>query len=465
MILNCEQLPHINRAFSGGASWIDYETSAPRGGTEVGTTSPKNPKSKERTISVKPRQPLSTNFIIDSTDPHTYSSGSLYHDPNSAEDHHHQRFDRFSSTTDGMNIRGSSHHYGQHSTSSNVFLSQHQHYDYQDEFPPSVSGGGGMNNVLSSSPVWYQSVPREGLGNSEELSPYDLSPGQGSTNWSSISQNQSTEQPINSIGLYQTIDGISDDSTLELAQRVLQYPISNEGSQQHSGAGNGHENGGGSGNSHPDVYIQDHRQQQQASNIHSLHQSHAWKEVEAQLMSNKCISIPGGGTLQSLHPMQPGQRSLSRTSIYSNNSSTSDRGSPSMVMLSNFDPANPSIPVQVNTSGGATATIPPTVVSIGASNFESSSPETTVRVGVQRSMEAVQCATRNYGNNGPRGRLVNPSLTHNMHELEIVSSVSSESTPLPRELHISSNLSETNVSHVSQDDKPIMNVKRKQSTD
>lgn len=463
MILNCEQLPHINRTFAGGASWLDYETPSSRGGTDVGATSPKHTKSKDRTISVKAMPPLSTNFLLDSTDPHSYPSGSLYHDPNSVEDHHHQRFDRFSSTTDGMNIRGSSHHYGQHSTSANVFLSQQQHYDYPDEFSPSV-GGGGMNNVLSSSPVWYQSVSREGLGNSEELSPYDLSPNQANTHWSSISQNQSADQPLNTIGLYQTVDGISDDSTLELAQRVLQYPISSEVAQQHGGAGTSHENGGGSGNSHQDVYIQDHRQQHnhQTSNIHSLPQSHSWKEVEAQLMSNKCISIPGGGTLQSLHPMQPGQRSLSRTSIYSNNSSTSDRGSPSMVMLSNFDPANPTIPVQVNTSAGAVGTFTPAVASTGASNVDSSSPETISSIGMQRSLEAAPGGIRNYGNNGPRGRLVNPSLTHNMDELEIVSS---ESTPLSRELHISTNLSETHVSLVSQGDTPQMNVKRKQSTD
>ena len=48
MILNSEQLPNINRTFGGGTSWLDYETTSPRGATDVNNLSPRNIKPKER---------------------------------------------------------------------------------------------------------------------------------------------------------------------------------------------------------------------------------------------------------------------------------------------------------------------------------------------------------------------------------------------------------------------------------
>ena len=475
MILNSEQLPHINRTFAGGASWLDYETTSPRAAADIATISPRSHKTKDRSISAKSMTPLSTNIFVDSSEPHPYPPSSVCHHSNLIEDHHHHhRSDRFPVSNDGMNIRGGSNNlFGNpHSASGNVFLSQHSHYDYPDEFSPNVGAAPSMNNPLSSSPIWYQSLSsREGLGSGEELSPYDLSPRQHNTHWSSFSQNQCTDHPLSSIGLYQNVEGINDDSTLELAQRVLQYPISNETSQnQCLSAIRGHENGVGGGNTNHEEYLQELRQphhNRQSNNLQPVsHQSHSWKEVENQLTTNnKCISIPGGGTLQALHPMQPGQRSLSRTSIYSNNSSTSDRGSPSMAMLSNIDPTNPTIPVQVNIGGGVAGSFPQGTVSVVGENHENSSLEPIHNSDVQRSLETLQSGSHHFGSNVVRGRLVNPTLTHNMDELEIVSSVSSESTPLSTEQNISSNLSETHVSNVYDGVKHSLNVNRKPSTD
>ena len=124
MILNSEQLPHINRTFPSSTSWLDYETPSLHAAAGVGTTSPKNTKSKDRAMSGKSIPPLSTNLLIHSNDPHTYSpADSLYHDPSLAEEHqHHQRFERFGSINDGMLSRGVGHSYGQNSTPSNIFV-------------------------------------------------------------------------------------------------------------------------------------------------------------------------------------------------------------------------------------------------------------------------------------------------------------------------------------------------------
>ena len=156
MILNSEQLPNINRTFGGGASWLDYETTSPRGTADIGTISPRNLKQKERPNSSKTMSSLSANLFLDSNDPNTaYASSPLY--PSSTEDHS-QRLDRFSGTitNDGMS-RGNNHHvFGHHSiaTPGNVFLSQPSQYDYSDEFSQHIGGGSNsMNNALSSSPI------------------------------------------------------------------------------------------------------------------------------------------------------------------------------------------------------------------------------------------------------------------------------------------------------------------------
>ena len=475
MILNSEQLPNINRTFGGGASWLDYETTSPRGTADIGTISPRNLKQKERPNSSKTMSSLSANLFLDSNDPNTaYASSPLY--PSSTEDHS-QRLDRFSGTitNDGMS-RGNNHHvFGHHSiaTPGNVFLSQPSQYDYSDEFSQHIGGGSNsMNNALSSSPIWYQSLSsREGLGSGEELSPYDLSPRQTNSHWSTFSQNQCTDHTLTNIGLYSNVEGINDDTTLELAQRVLQYPISNDSSQTNSGGGGRvQENGVTGGSNHLEIGASEHRLQhgssQQSANIaFQSHQSHAWKEVEGQLVTNnKCITIPGGGTLQALHPVAPGQRSVSRTSIYSNNSSTSDRGSPSMAMLSNFDPTNPSIPIQV--SGVNPGNFPQRVDSVGGSSNERPCLESVSSNGGQRSIESLQGMSHQFGANGARGtRVVNPTLAHNMDELEIISSVSSESNPLSTDQNISANLSEIRVSNVCDGGKNSVNKNRKPSTD
>ena len=89
MILNSEQLPNINRAFGGGTSWLDYETASPRGATDVNNLSPRNLKPKERPVSSKSMSSLSTNPYLDSNDPNVaYVPSPLYHNPNSADDHH-----------------------------------------------------------------------------------------------------------------------------------------------------------------------------------------------------------------------------------------------------------------------------------------------------------------------------------------------------------------------------------------
>ena len=136
-----------------------------------------------------------------------------------------------------------------------------------------------------------------------------------------------------------------------------------------------------------------------------------------------------------------------------------------MAMLSNIDPTNPSIPVQVNISGGIAGSFPQGTVSVGGENHEHSSLEPINNSDVQRSMETMQGGSHHFGSNVVRGRLVNPTLTHNMDELEIVSSVSSESTPLSTEQNISSNLSETHVSNVYDGVKHSLNINRKPSTD
>ena len=128
-----------------------------------------------------------------------------------------------------------------------------------------------------------------------------------------------------------------------------------------------------------------------------------------------------------------------------------------MVTLSNFDPANPSIPVQVNTGEESAGPGPSTRASFGVTNYETSSPEPTINIGMQRSLEVVSGERGNFNNRRYRGRLVNPSLTHNMGELEIVSPISSESTSVSRGLHISSNMPESDVS-----DKVPADVNRKQ---
>ena len=70
------------------------------------------------------------------------------------------------------------------------------------------------------------------------------------------------------------------------------------------------------------------------------------------------------------------------------------------------------------------------------------------------------------GANGARGtRVVNPTLAHNMDELEIISSVSSESNPLSTDQNISANLSEIRVSNVCDGGKNSVNKNRKPSTD
>ena len=482
MILNFEQLPNINRTFGGGTSWLDYETASPRGATDMNNLSPRNIKPKERPVSSKSMSSLSTNPYLDSNDPNVaYVPSPLYHNPNSTDDQHlSQRLDRFSGsiTNDVMSNRGSSHIFGHHSNSSgNIFLSPPSQYDYSDEFSPAVGGGGGnssMNNVLSSSPIWYQtSSNREGLGSGEELSPYDLSPRQTNSQWSSFSQNQCTDPSLANIGLYSNIEGINDDTSLELAHRVLQYPISNDVTHSNSGGDSrAQENGiSGSGNQH-DACGAENRQQhsniQQSANINSHnHHSHAWKEVENQLMTNnKCISIPGGGTLQALHPMAPGQRSVSRTSIYSNNSSTSDRGSPSMAMLSHFDPTNPSLPVQVSVCAGNQGNFSHTTDSIVGVDNERSLIDSACSNEAQRSAESFQGMSSQFGTNGMRGsRVVNPTLANNMDELEIISSVSSESNPLSTDQNVVSNLSEIQVSNSCDGPKKPENNKRKESTD
>ena len=476
MILNSEQLPHINnRAFGAGGSWLDYENTSPRGGADASTISPRSHKSKDRTPLAKSMTPVSTNTFLDSTDHPIYPPGSLYHNPNSVEDHHQQRLDRFQVTNDGMcSNRGSSQVFGQHSASGNVFLSQHLQYENPSEFSSSIGGSGGVNNTLASSPIWYQSVSREGLVGTEELSPYDLSPRQSIAHWPSFPQNQCTDPPLASTGMYQGVEGVTDDSSLEIAQRVLQYPISNEGSQQHCSAqdGRSHENGVDNEINRHDLYFPDHRVQQmhsqQASNhLHTISNSSSWKDVESQLMSNnKCISIPGGGILQALHPMQPEQRSVSRTSIYSNNSSTSDQGSPSMAVLSNVDPTNPSIPIQVDVSGGVAGGVTTHgIVSIEGSNNDYSSMESISSPGIDRALDSIQPHTRNLGRGGNQGRLVHPSLAHNMDELEIVSTISSESTLLSTEPNNSPTLSQNHISNLRESGKSSGNINRKTSTD
>ena len=482
MILNSEQLPNINRTFGGGTSWLDYETASPRGATDMNNLSPRNIKPKERPVSSKSMSSLSTNPYLDSNDPNVaYVPSPLFHNPNSADDQHlSQRLDRFSSSipNDGMNNRGSSHIFGHHSNSSgNIFLSPPSQYDYSDEFSPNVGGAGGnsnMNNVLPSSPLWYQTQSnREGLGSGEELSPYDLSPRQTNSQWSSFSQSQCTDHSLANIGLYSNIEGINDDTSLELAQRVLQYPISNDVTQSNSGGGSRAEENGmsGSNNQHETCGVENrlqHNNIHQSANINSHnHHSHAWKEVENQLMTNnKCISIPGGGTLQALHPMAPSQRSVSRTSIYSNNSSTSDRGSPSMAMLSHFEPTNPSLPVQVSLCVGNQGNFSHSTDSIGGVDNERSLIDSSSSNEAQRSAESYQGMTNQFGTNAMRGsRVVNPTLANNMDELEIISSVSSESTPLSTDQNVTSNLSEIQVSNSCDGSKKQENNKRKESTD
>ena len=481
MILNAEQLPNINRTFGAGASWLEYETTSSRGTSDIGTLSPRNLKPKERPISSKAMTPLSASLFLDSNDPNAaYASSSLYNNPHSAEDQHQsQRLDRFSGSlsNDGMSNRGTSHAFGPHSGSAgNVFLSPTSQYDYSDEFIPHISGGGGtstMNNALSSSPIWYQNLSsREGLGSGEELSPYDLSPRQTNSQWTSFSHNQCTDHPLTNIGLYSNIEAINDDTSLELAQRVLQYPISNDGSHSNSGSARVQENGISGGSIQHENCASENRLQhgtshQSAHMDSNPHQSHAWKEVENQLMTNnKCINIPGGGTLQALHPMAPGQRSVSRTSIYSNNSSTSDRGSPSMAMLSNFDPTNPSMPVQVNVSAGNHAGFSQGISSNRELDNERASLEPVGNSRVQPSSESFQGMSLQFGTNGVRStRAVNPTLTHNMDELEIISTVSSESNPLSTDQNIASNISELQVSNLGDGAKKTEHIKRTESTD
>ena len=482
MILNSEQLPNINRTFGGGTSWLDYETTSPRGATDMSTISPRNLKPKERPVSSKSMTSLSTNLYLDSNDPSSaYAPSPLYHNPNSTEDQHQsQRLDRFSGslTSDGINNRGSSHVFGHHSNSSgNVFLSPPSQYDYSDEFSPHIASGGGsnnLNNVLSSSPLWYQNLStREGLGSGEELSPYDLSPRQTNSQWSSFPQNQCTDHSMSNIGLYSNIEGINDDTTLELAQRVLQYPISNDGSHSNLGGSvRAQENGMRGGSNQHEICGSDNRQQHgnvhQSANTNSHpNQSHSWKEVENQLMTNnKCITIPGGGTLQALHPMAPGQRSVSRTSIYSNNSSTSDRGSPSMAMLSHFDPTNPSLPVQVSVSGANQGHFPQSMDSMVGVDNDRSSLDLASNTEEQRGSDSFPGISNQFGTNGVRGsRIVNPNLAHNMDELEIISSVSSESNPLSTDQNAASNLSEIQVSNSCDGSKKQENTKKKGSTD
>ena len=468
MILNSEQLPHINRTFPSSTSWLDYEAPSSHVAAGVGTTSPKNTKSKDRPMSGKSIPPLSTNLLMHSNDPHTYSpADSLYHDPSLVEDQqHHQRFERFGSINDGMLTRGVGHSYVQNTTPSNIFGSQPPQYDYPDEF--TVSGGGRLNTELTASPAWYQSTPRDGIGNSDELSPYDLSPSQPGNHWSSISHNHIIEQPPTNAGLYHTVDSVGDDSTLELAQRVL-YPMSSEISQPHlggTGAENVLGNGSGNGNVRSELYNQDHRHQQNHHLPHILPvpQAHSWKEMEAQLMSSKCISVPGGSTLQQLHPMQSSQRSLSRTSIYSNNSSTSDRGSPSMIVLSNFDPVNPSTAVQVNNTAGVAGSLPSTEIFTGGLNtLVTSSSGTIGNIAAQRSLEVSVEGRRNFGNSGAKPKQGNSSISKNMDELEIVSSASPEPVSISRGGHTSSSMSETNVSLVSHGEQSPRDVDRGQN--
>ena len=136
-----------------------------------------------------------------------------------------------------------------------------------------------------------------------------------------------------------------------------------------------------------------------------------------------------------------------------------------MAMLSNIDPTNPTIPVQVNISSGVAGSFPQATTSVGREAHENSSLEQMNNSDGQRSLETLQGGSHHFGSNVIRGRLVNPTLTHNMDELEIVSSVSSESTPLSTEQNISSNLSDTHVSNVYDGIKQSLNINRKPSTD
>ena len=135
-----------------------------------------------------------------------------------------------------------------------------------------------------------------------------------------------------------------------------------------------------------------------------------------------------------------------------------------MAMLSNCDPTNPSIPIHV--SGGNTGTFSQTVDSAGASSNERSILESVSNNGVQRSMESLQGISYQFGTNRERvTRVANPTLAHNMDELEIISSVSSESNPLSTEQNISANLSEIRVSSVCEGGKNSGNKGRKSSKD
>ena len=135
-----------------------------------------------------------------------------------------------------------------------------------------------------------------------------------------------------------------------------------------------------------------------------------------------------------------------------------------MAMLSNFDPTNPSIPIQV--SGVNPGNFPQRVDSVGGSSNERPCLESVSSNGGQRSIESLQGMSHQFGANGARGtRVVNPTLAHNMDELEIISSVSSESNPLSTDQNISANLSEIRVSNVCDGGKNSVNKNRKPSTD
>ena len=468
LILNFEQLPNITRAFGGGTSWLDYETTSPRGAEAI---SPRSiAKAKDRAASTKPMNPINPNICLDSMELHHYGPSLVYQNPVLSENQQQTTLDRFSGVNDAVNSRNSSHVLGQpHLTTGNTFASHNSNCDYPDEFSPNIAGGG-ITNISSSSPAWYQSVSREGLLNGEELSPYDLSPRQGTTHWiPSFTQNQcTTDQPINNVGLYPTLEGMNEDPALEIAQRVLHYPMSNDGRSQHyPGDIRSQDSGLLDRNIGQEVYQQDPRQDHQphepVNNHTNLPVATSWKEVESQIMANnKCITIPGGGTLQALHPMQPSQRCGSRASVYSNNSSISDRGSPSMATLSNLEPSNPSIPTHVNTSGGLSGCGSQRSMTSTEPLQRISSPD---RGGEQNYMDSLSASSRSIGNNAARCRLLNPLLSHSMGELEIVSSVSSESTPVSAEQSIASNLSESRVSNIGDVGNSSTAMNRKLSTD
>ena len=135
-----------------------------------------------------------------------------------------------------------------------------------------------------------------------------------------------------------------------------------------------------------------------------------------------------------------------------------------MIVLSNFDPVNPSTAVQVNNTAGVTGSLPPTEMSSGGLNtLVTSSSGTIGNIAAQRSLEVRVDGRRTCGDNGAKPKQGNSSISKNMDELEIVSSASPEPVSVSRGGHTSSSMSETNVPLVSHGEQSPPDVDRGQN--